>query len=219
METFRIIVELETAIVTSKDTFLTLDAVCFGILSDLKEMGLSVADPLEGIPLKRQDGLFFASRAFFDNAVLTNITKIGGIRPVKDMEDAPTRFSTARKAFPKIDTTKGTFKSHLSRYQEVACDNVSWIATGEPEKVAALIKTAGAIGALRKDGYGKVRSVTYEIDPDLDPLMDSGNPLRPIPENHILASGMVPSTPILMDTWKPPYYVAADRTACFVPRA
>jgi hypothetical protein len=182
-------------------------------------MGLSTVDPLDGIPLKSQDGLFFASRAFFDNVVLTDITKIGGIRPVKDMEGALERLSPARGVFPKINTTTGIFKSHLSRYREMACDNVSWIATGDPEKVVALIKAAGAIGALRKDGYGKVRSVSYEIDPDLDPMMDGGSPLRPIPEDHALASGMLPSTPILMDTWKPPYYVAADRTACFVPRA
>ncbi len=217
MEPFEITVELMSPVVLGKDTFWTLDAVCYGILSDMAAVGVTGIDPVYRIPIKCDDGLFLASMAFFHSDVRSDYTKIGGIRVVKDMQDASFFIDPRRKRMSKVVTTRGDQKAHLSRYVEIAARSVSWIAFGDPEKVSALLRNAGAVGALTKDGYGRIGEVSFDINPDLDPLVAGRKPIRPIPSEHPASANIDPSCPKIEDTWRPPYF---DRTAvsvCFVP--
>ncbi|MCV9964292.1 hypothetical protein OIU34_20610 [Pararhizobium sp. BT-229] len=217
METFEITVELKSPVVLGTDTFWTLDGVCFGILDDMRKVGLTDLNPVDSIPLKCEDGLFYASRAFFDNDVRQDKAKIGGIRPVKDMQEATSFISSPRGRMPKVVTTRFPFKSHLSRYVEIGARSVSWIAVGNPDAVAALIVNAGSVGALRKDGHGKVGEVHVVVDASLDPLITDGMPLRPIPETHAAAKVFDPELPKIEDAWRPSYFDISNRAVCFVP--
>jgi hypothetical protein len=220
METFEITVELATPVMLGKGTHWTLDAVCNGILHEMAAQGLASVDSVASIPIHCDGGLFHSSRARFDGALRSDVVKIGGIRPVKDMQDATSFIAPAKgRRMPKIVTTRGTLKAHLSRHVEIAARSVSWIAKGDPEAVKALIVNAGSIGALRKEGYGRVREVHFEIDPTLDPLFADGKPVRPIPEDHRAAAGLDPALPRVVDAWKPPYFAAENRAVCFIPAA
>lgn len=217
MEPFEITVELMSPVVLGKDTFWTLDAVCYGILSEMAAAGLTGIDPVSGIPIECDNGLFLASMAFFRSDVRSDFTKIGSIRVVKDMQDASSFIDPRRKRMSKVVTTRGDQKAHLSRYVEIAARSVSWIADGDPDKVSALLRNAGAIGALTKDGYGRIGEISIDTDPDLDPVANGQTPIRPIPADHPAATRLDPSWPKIEDTWRPPYFDRTRAAVCFVP--
>lgn len=218
MSAFRITAYLDTPLALGT-TYLTLDAVLFGILSDLKELGVSDADPIESIPLDQREGLFLASRAFFLDPVETTETKIGGIRPVKDMADATATIRPARGTkLAKVVTTRGDTKAHLSRYRSIACEGVYWLAEGDPEKAAALLRAAGSVGALRKDGHGQISHVEIEEDAGETALIDAlGEVTRPIPVEIATALGLNSRSNTTIDTWRPPYWDRAAQADCLVP--
>lgn len=220
MSTFRLSAYLATPIALG-NTFLTLDAVLFGILSELKELGVSSLDPVESIPIASIDGLFLASGAQFTRPVTQSEIKIGGIRPVRDMADA-TRFITpsSRGAgrIAKIDTNRGPHKAHLSRYRIVAAEAVWWLAEGDGQAAKRLIEDAGSIGALRKDGHGQIARVTVEAASVASVLTDEmGNVTRPIPVSLAPVLGLVPGAMRTVETWRPPYWSTENRAECMIP--
>lgn len=217
MDTFRITASLRTPVALG-NTFLTLDAVLFGILKDLAELGLSEADPLTSIPLKQENGLYYATMAFFESPVALSETKIGAIRPVKDMADASGFIRPPGKRLAKVVTTRGQTKGHLSRYKSIAADTIYWLAIGDPEKAKTLLERAGAVGALRKDGHGEISTVDIEVLPGNESVLidQNGMVTRPIPADLARELGINTNSPTSMDTWKPPYW-DQKKTDCLTP--
>lgn len=222
MEAFKITVELRSPVILGRGTYWTLDGVCFGIIDDLKSKGLTSMDPQADIPIKQEQGLYFASRALFSNAIVQDDVKIGGIRPVRDMMDAPDFMQSTKKGdqfgMSKVITHRGDYKNHMSRYLKISAPSVSWYAVGNPDKIAKLIEFAGAIGAKRSDGYGLVGEIEYEVGDEFDPIMMDGKLMRPVPQGHAIAKGFSEGMPLSQDTWKPPYYDGTSRDVCFIPR-
>ncbi len=222
MKAFKIEVELLTPVVLGKDTFWTLDGVCYGILKEMKDVQDLDLDVENAIPLKNEDGLYFASRAVFSDYIAEDVTKIGGIRPVRDMHDAPDFMQSTKKGdafvMAKVITHRDDYKNYMSRYIKISSPSVSWIAVGDPEAVATLIKNAGAIGARRAEGYGRVGEITIETDEDYNPIWMDGKLMRPVPETHQLAREFDRSLPKYQDTWKPPYFDASAKAVCYIPR-
>jgi len=213
MQTIRVEVGLSTPLALGRTHF-TLDAVLFGILSDLAERGESVVDPIADIPLRSEEGLFFATAAHFSNALEMSETKIGGIRPVQDMADAARFLQPKGKTLAKIITTRGDTKAHLSRMRSIACSSVVWEAVGDPDKVEALLRRTPNIGALRKDGHGEVAFV--EVTPadserEEDVLIRNGQPRRPIP----VSSSYRLNVPTVVETWRPAYWDPANAAECY----
>lgn len=213
MKTIRVEVGLSTPLALGRTHF-TLDAVLFGILSDMVERGQTSADPIADIPLRSENGLFYATAAEFSNVLETSETKIGGIRPVQDMADAVRFLKPKGKTLAKIVTTRGDTKAHLSRMRSIACSSVVWEAVGDPEKVEALLRRTPNIGALRKDGHGEVAFVEvsetgYERDEEV--LIRNGLPRRPIP----VASSYRLNVPTVVETWCPAYWDRANAAECY----
>lgn len=217
MEPFQLTVTLETPLALGR-TYLTLDAVLFGILKDMQEFGTSSLDPIEGVPLHRQNGLFYATQAEFELPVEGQEVKIGGIRPVTDMADASDFIRSPRSRMSKVVTTAGHTKAHLSRYRNIACEAVTWRACGDPDRVAALMNSVGNIGALRKDGHGQIGSVAcVEID-DANILVDErGFVTRPVPVSVARDLKLQTVSLTSIESWKPPYWDDANKTECYLP--
>ncbi|WP_294928383.1 hypothetical protein [uncultured Paracoccus sp.] len=215
---FRITAYLDTPVCLGK-TYLTLDAVLYGILSEIRDLRGIDTDPVGDIPLMHVDGLFRASRAYFDNPVHYGGVKTGGIRLAKDLADAPLFLQPSRGRYYKVSTVKGPMKAHLSRYRCIGAESVSWIAEGDASRVQSLLESAGAIGARRKDGHGALRRIEVEPAKGLSPLIDEmGEVRRPIP---VRLSGFAkPTTGLLtaVDTWRPPYWDAFGADECYIPR-
>lgn len=214
---FKVTVELATPVILGKSTFWTLDGVCYGILADMREKGIVDLDPTSSIPLKNEDGLFLASRALFENEIRVDMVKIGGIRPVKDMDRASEFLLAPRKRLAKVITHRGPHRSNMSRCTEITSRYVSWIGIGDPESISALLLNAGSIGALRKEGYGKIADVFVDVDDSYDPIIHDGKLMRPVPEDHALSDRIATTTPKFEDTWRPPYFDATARAICYIP--
>lgn len=215
--TFELRVTLDSPISIGR-TYLTLDAVMFGILSELKEIGSSV-DPIGDIPIARTGDLFLASRAYFHSPLENQEIKIGGIRPVRDMADANTFLQPARgRKLAKVRTSSGHTKANLSRYQTISCESVYWIAQGDGDRCSALIQYAGSIGAMRKDGHGQVRDVTVETHCNDNVLLDeNGFVTRPVPKDILHSLDMQTSSHSAIESWLPPYWDESSKAECFVP--
>lgn len=213
MTPIRVEIMLATPLALGRTHF-TLDAILFGILSDMVERGECHLDPVAHIPLRSEEGLFFATAAEFHNEIETSETKIGGIRLVKDMADAVQFLQPKGRKLAKIDTARGQMKAHLSRMRSIACSAVSWEAVGDPDRVEALLRGVTHIGGLRKDGHGEVASV--EVSPadcerDEDVLVRNGLPRRPIP----VASRFRLNVPTTIETWRPAYWDHANAAECY----
>lgn len=213
MEKIRVEIGLATPLALGRTHF-TLDAVLFGILSDMLERGECAADPIADIPLRSQDGLFYATAAQFSNLFETSETKIGGIRPVRDMADATRFIQPKGRLMAKIITTKGQTKAHLSRMRSIACSSVVWEAVGDADRVGALLHKVTNIGGLRKDGHGEVAFVEVtpaDIERDEDVLILNGQPRRPIP----ITGPYRLNTPTTIETWRPAYWDQANAAECY----
>lgn len=213
MQTIRVEVGLSTPLALGRTHF-TLDAVLFGILSDMVERGQASADPIAEIPLRSENGLFYATAAQFLNALEIPEMKIGGVRPVQDMADAVRFLQPKGKNLAKIITTRGETKSHLSRMRSIACSSVVWEAVGDPERVEALLRRTPNIGGLRKDGHGEVAYVEItpsDIERDEDVLIRNGRPRRPIP----ITAPYRLNTPTTIETWRPAYWDRANAAECY----
>lgn len=216
MALFRITAYLDTPVCLGK-TYLTLDAVLYGILSEFQELNGIDVNPVRDIPLVQTEGLFHASRAYFNNPIHYGQIKIGGIRPAKDLADAPLFLEPSRDRYHKVSTVKGPMKAHLTRYQCVAAESVSWLAEGDASRALRLLEAAGSIGARRKDGHGALQRVEVEPGHGLSSLIDeAGEVRRPIPVR--LSGFSQPAALTAVDTWRPPYWDASGAEECHVPR-
>lgn len=214
----RITAYLDSPVCLGK-TYLTLDAVLYGILSEMRDLRGTATDPVADIPLAQHEGLFHASRAYFDKAVHYGGIRTGSIRPSRDLADAPLFLQPSRGRYPKVSTVKGPTKAHLTRYQCIAAESVSWIAKGNASRIRRLLESAGGIGARRKDGHGALRRIEIEPADGLSPLTDgTGEVRRPIPLRLSALAGPVEARLTAVDTWRPPYWDAAGAEECLVPR-
>ncbi|MCE6957625.1 hypothetical protein LAZ40_00885 [Cereibacter sphaeroides] len=204
--------------VLGAQSFWTLDAVCHGILDDLVRQGRFAGDVIASIPIDRAGDLFLASRAYFIGDVVTDFTKIGGIRPVRDADRAEAFLRPYRGSkLSKIRTSSGNEKAHLTRYRLHAARTIFWLAEGDGARVAALFGNAGALGARRMEGYGRIASIRWEPSEE-SPLLDRNNAVRrPIPAEMAGMFGVEPCSPQGVDTWMPPYWERERQAVCFLP--
>ncbi|REF72948.1 hypothetical protein E3U25_03655 (plasmid) [Paracoccus versutus] len=215
---FRITAYLGTPVCLGK-TYLTLDAILYGILAEMREVRRVDTDPIKDIPLRQVDGLFLSSRAYFNNPVHHGEIKTGGVRLAKDLADTPLFLQPSRDRYYKVNTTNGPLKAHLTRYQCIAAQSVSWIAEGDAAKVQRLLESADGIGARRKEGYGVLRRIELESADGLSPLLDEkGEARRPIPVRFSAHSAPATASLTAVDTWRPPYWDASNAEECHIPR-
>ena len=222
MPVHKLSVTLRTPVALGHNTYWTLDGVCFGILDEARKMGVNGLDPVGDIPIRQTSGLFHASAVVLQAAVERSVSKIGGIRPIRDMADATAFIAPGRSGrIAKIATTRGASKAHLSRYREINAAQLFWLFESDiPERVVALVRNARALGALRKDGYGLIEDASLETSDARSPFIShDGTVTRPIPVALCAELGVAPVSPRSIETWRPPYWQAENRAECFVPRA
>ena len=202
-------------------THFTLDGIAFGILQDFDAARGIDRDQTQMIPIYRTDeGLFFATAAEFERPVQSSETKIGGVRPVKDLADATRALSTTRKRHSKVVTTSGDTKAHLSRYRIIATPTIRWECVGDRAKLEALLSNASNIGALRKDGHGQIDSVSVQpLDhDDMKAILVNENGVRrPIPMELAHSLGMPSNAPTTIDSWRPAYWDQKNLAECLIP--
>ena len=215
---FRLTAELLTPIAYAGTGFMTLDGILWGILDDLRRLDIWHGDPDQAVPLAQDGGLYLASAIRFQGAVVSPLTKIGAIRPVSDMDAGDERYVGKTSSFPKIRTGTGSTKAVMSTYHEIAAASVSWDSIGDPDAACALLKGAGSIGALRKDGHGRLGELTItEID-EVDVLLDdAGRVRRPVPRDHPVMATRQTVSLIGLEMWRPPYWSRKNRRECFIP--
>lgn len=207
-----------------KATLWTLDAILHGILYD--EARRSARDPdntflRDSLPLDRHRGVFAASAARFIDPVRSPMTKVGGLRPVQDMHDirpySSDRGPSAR--LPRIRTTQGQHKAHLTRYTLITAAHVEWLFSGDPDRVKDILLRTDALGGCKKDGFGTFDPASIRIEKIdrewsfTDPA--TGHLLRQVPVR--LADTPTGSAMVETMTWFPPYWNAADAEPCYTP--
>lgn len=195
---------------------MTMDAILYGIIHDRFKSDIDVESILRKVPLKSSDGIFFASKAYFNDPIISNDIKIGGIRFQKDQY----LFDFVEKSDSKlnIDSKRGKFKSNISRYKCIFTDCIFWIVEGDASCIRNLLDSSKSIGALRKEGYGIIRNFEIEEIGDIDSLADEYMKVRrPIPVRLY----KFPASPHInltaMETWRPPYWDQSGLEECYVP--
>lgn len=197
------------------NTFLSLDAILYGILHDKFHEIANTNEILDRIPLKSQDGVFFSSKAYFENQTPYSYVKIGGMRPPKDQYYFDSTDQINFKS--KIDAQRGRFKSNISRYKCISSERVFWLAQGNAELIKTILDSSKSIGALRKEGYGVIRKFEIEEISNVDILVDEfGDVRRPIPVRLGQLFAAPPASPTAMETWRPPYWDRSGLEECYV---
>lgn len=202
-----------TSPIAIQNTYLTLDAILFGIL---QERSSDIDTIFDDIPIKRRDGLYFSSKIYVQNPIILNHSKIGGIQFQKDQTYLEKNHEPNFKSL--IDNKRGKFKSILSRYNLASCESAFWLAQGDGDRIKSLLDRSTAIGALRKEGFGLVRRFEIEEISNVHVLIDEGGAVRrPIPIRLGGLCGSVPVSPTAMETWRPPYWDQSGIEECYAP--
>ena len=211
MERLMITAELQTPLITGGG-YMTFDALLAGILFDqLQDVEAAHA----AVPVKRTNGLFHASAAFYEPLDLGETTFIAALHAVHTLD---------ADLFPRKKDGSSKKKFGLSRqreggnvrntYRSITTDTIFWDVEGDRDHIWKLIQNVPFIGKRRASGFGQVKG--WSIDPgEFDGILGLMNePLRPIPEDLYTGD---PSA-IREDTgWQPAYWHPENHAICYVP--
>lgn len=183
--------------------------------------------------LKAEDGLYFASAAFFKDPApfKQKVSFVASMRPEHTPEwreiirpntrnpDAPPIENQGERKANLNDLRIGLARQReagniVNGYQATAASAVEWYATGDATAVLEVVKDISFIGKRRSSGYGQVAGWEVESG-ELDGVCGYlSEPLRPVPVDRWSYGGdWVP----LEAAWKAPYWDVRNRTKCFAP--
>jgi hypothetical protein len=205
MDTLRITATLSGPLVTGGG-YLTLDALLASAVYSLTQ---DVDQAHNHLPLKQVGGLYHASAAIFEPLAIGKMAIVQSMRPDDLWLDHQWFKKNKHGA---VHTKFGNLSDNiLNSYKTIAAPSMTWYCEGDADRIRALLEHLPMIGKKR------VCTVTqWDVEPgELDGLHGyADEALRPVPVE--LWDGDTNGA-IVDAAWRPAYWDAAGRTACFVP--
>lgn len=204
MDKLRITATLSGPLMTGGG-YLTLDALLASAVYSLTQ---DVDQAHNHLPLNRVDGLYYASAAVYEPLAIGTVAIVQSMRP----DDVWLDHQWLKKNKQGAVHTKFSNLSDniLNSYKTVTTPTMTWYCEGDADRIRTLLAHLPMIGKKR------VCSVTqWDVEAGaLDGVHGyADEPLRPVPVE--LWDGDK-SGPIVDAAWRPAYWDAAGRTACFV---
>lgn len=204
MEKLRVTATLSGPLITGGG-YLTFDALLASATYSLTQ---DVDQAHNNLPLHRVDGLYYASAAIFETLALGKHSIVQGFRP----DDLWLDHNLLKKN--KSGNVHVQFSNLsdniLNSYKAITTTEVSWYCEGDADKIRLLLDHLPMIGKKR------ICSVTSWVveEGELDGLHGyADEPLRPVPVEMWDGDR---SGPIVDAAWRPAYWNAAGRSACYV---
>ena len=204
MEKLRVTATLSGPLMTGGG-YLTFDALLasavFSITQDIDQAH-------HHLPIRSVNGLYYASAAIFEVLALGKHAIVQGFRP----DDIWLDHNLLKKnKTGSVHTKFSNLPDNiLNSYKSIATNSVTWCCDGDPDKIRSLLKHLPMIGKKR------VCTVTDWLveEGELDGLHGyADEPLRPVPVDMWDGDK---SGPVVDAAWRPAYWDAAGRTACYV---
>ena len=205
MDKLRITATLSGPFITGGG-YLTFDALLASAVYSLTQ---DVDQAHNQLPLKQLDGLYYASAAIFEPVAIGKTAIVQSMRP----DDLWLDHQWLKKNKHGAVHTKFSNLSDniLSSYKTISAPTMTWYCEGDIDRIETLLAQLPMIGKKR------VCSVTrWDVEAgELDGVHGyADEPLRPVPV-ELWNGGK--SSPIVDAAWRPAYWDAVGRTACFVP--
>lgn len=205
MDKLKITATLSDTFVTGGG-YLTFDALIASVVFSLTQ---DVEQAHDHLPIKRVDGLYYASAAIYEPVALGKVAIVQSMRPDDLWLD---HHFLKKNKHGSVHTKFSNLSDNLlNTYKTIVTPSMSWYCCGDADRIRALLDHLPMIGKKR------TCSVTrWEVDDgELDGVHGYANePLRPVPESIWDGDR---SGPIVDAAWRPAYWDASGRTACFVP--
>lgn len=184
---------------------LTLDALLASALFDRTG---NVQQAIEGVPIRCDDRLFWASRAYFDEWPVTPLAMVQSMKPDDIWLDPANLKKNKHGALHrKFESMPDAI---LNTYEAVTSTSIHWYCTGDQDAILDLLQDITHIGKKRT-----ALVLNWELETgDLDGLHGYlDEPIRPVPIDRWDGdrSGVVVDA-----AWAPAYWDVRNRTACFV---
>ena len=180
-EHFLIRLELKTPVILSHHT--TLDALLAGL--KFHESG-DLDEALNGLPLRRQHGLWCGSSVFLQAPVLTDEVVLGS--SVRHQALDPYLIKTKKNGrYIAVDTKGGDFRNRQSFVRTYSSPAAYFMGEGNLAEVRRLMMSMTGMGKKRGAGYGQIdlkRSEFVDLDYPRQQgalMLSDGTPSRPIP--------------------------------------
>lgn len=205
MDKLRITAALSGPLITGGG-YLTFDALLAAAVYSLTQ---DIDQAHNGLPIKQIDSLYCASAAIFEPLATGRMAIVQSMRPDDVWLDHQWLKKNKQGA---VHTKFSNLNDNImNSYKTIAATSLTWYCEGDADQIRALLEHLPMIGKKR------VCSVTrWDIEEgDLDGLHGfADEPLRPVPV-EMWDGGR--ASPIVDAAWRPAYWDAAGRTACFVP--
>ena len=117
----------------------------------------------------------------------------------------------------QINITTGHFKSYNAALPYNAVDTLVFYFCGDPDRVKELVERyIPALGKMRKQGFGVIRSVSVEEEIQADsPIFHDNQVLRSLPAQFL--QGTPTEVTIERRTVRPPYWHTGNQTLAVAP--
>lgn len=185
--------------------YLTFDALLASAVYSLTE---DLDQAHNHLPLKQVNGLYFASAAIYEPIALGKMAMVQSMRP----DDLWLDHQWLKKNKQGAVHTKFSNLSDniLNTYQTIAATTMTWYCEGDADRIRALLAHLPMIGKKRSCVVTQWTVDAGELD-GVHGYLDE--PMRPVPAS--LWDGDK-SGPMVDAAWRPAYWNAAGRTACYV---
>ena len=204
MDQLRITAHLSGPLVTGGG-YLTFDALLASATYSLTQ---DIEQAHNQLPLKQVAGLYHASAAVYEPVAIGAVAIVQAMRPDDLWLDHQWLKKNKRgDVHTKFDNLSDNI---LTTYKTIAAPTMTWYCEGDADRIRVLLAHLPLIGKKR---VCSVTQWTVEAG-ELDGLHGyADEPLRPVPVE--LWDGDK-SSPIVDAAWRPAYWDATGRTACFV---
>ena len=204
MDKLRITATLSGPLITGGG-YLTLDALLASAVYGLTQ---SIDQAHNHLPLKQVDGLYHASAAVYEPLATGKVAIVQSMRPDDVWLDH--RWLKKNKQGAVHTKFSNLSDNILNTYKTLTMPSMTWYCEGDADRIRSLLAHLPMIGKKRA-----CLVTRWEVeDGELDGVHGyADEPLRPVP---VALWDGVQSGPVVDAAWRPAYWDAAGRTACFV---
>jgi hypothetical protein len=203
MEKLQITAQLAGPLITGGG-YMTFDALLAAVVFDMTG---DLDRAHNELPLAKINGMYRASAALFESIKSEPVTLTQTLRPDDLWLD--------HQLFKKNNHGKvhRRFDQYniMNTYRCISADSVAWYCEGDVDKIRELLTNLPMIGKKRSAVVSKWDIEESEID---GVIGYDDEPLRPIPVDMFKGNK---SNAVMVDAaWRPAYWSAANRRACYV---